>query len=242
MSPHCRLSEHQQFALCNRHLAGITKRWSAPIYASKITAALCVRRLGVRWEQMIVLPMDVPTEVLAEYSASHRDFTSGADGRSAHSHPPGQHAPYFLLPPPTSCLFSQVQGARVTLIEANHCPGAVLFLFQLQNGRNVLHTGDFRYEPSMCRHPSLVNLPCIDALYLDTTYCEPKHVFPTQSATIAAVVDRCRLLVDLPRTLVLFGSYSIGSISQQNPISPYDPRSSRLEPHSPGKCPSVSGR
>jgi DNA cross-link repair 1A protein len=148
------------------HYKGITKRWGAPIYASAVTAALVVRRLGVAPSQMIVLPMDVPSEVC---------------------------------------------GARVTPIDANHCPGAVLLLFELSGGRIVLHTGDFRYTPSMLANPALRALRRpIDMLYLDTTYCDPKHRFPTQAAVVQAVVDRCKLLLDAPRTLILFGSYSIG--------------------------------
>ena len=103
------------------------------------------------------------------------------------------------------------EPARVTPIDANHCPGAVLLLFELPNGRAILHTGDFRYAPSMASHPALLALPRpLDALYLDTTYCDPRHRFPTQAAVVRAVVERCQLLLDAPRTLVLFGTYSIG--------------------------------
>ena len=100
----------------------------------------------------------------------------------------------------------------VTLIDANHCPGAVLFLFtELPGGRAALHTGDFRYHPeTMARHAALAALPRLDLLYLDTTYAEPRHRFPTQAAAIAEVVAQCRLLYESQRTLVLFGTYSIG--------------------------------
>ena len=50
----------------------------------------------------------------------------------------------------------------------------------------------------------------LDSLYLDTTYLDPSHRFPTQSAAVQHVVDTCRLLLPAQRTLVLFGSYSIG--------------------------------
>lgn len=105
-------------------------------------------------------------------------------------------------------------GAQVTLIDANHCPGAVLLLFQLPDGRAILHTGDFRYDANtMRRHPALAALPSaggLTALYLDTTYLNPKYRLPTQAAAVKHVVDTCRLLLPCARTLVLFGSYSIG--------------------------------
>ena len=82
------------------------------------------------------------------------------------------------------------EGGRVTLIDANHCPGAVLFLFELPGGRTALHVGDFRYERRMAEHPAIRSLPlrgrAMDLLYLDTTYCDPKHTFPPQAAAPSA--------------------------------------------------------
>lgn len=46
-----------------------------------------------------------------------------------HPHP-------LLLPLPTAAA-----GVEVTLVDANHCPGAVQFLFRLPDGRRYLHTG-----------------------------------------------------------------------------------------------------
>lgn len=84
---------------------------------------------------------------------------------------------------------------KVGLIDANHCPGSVLFIFviELENGRVLrhLHTGDFRATPRMCLHP-FIRQPenkGIDCLYLDTTYLNPQYAFPAQEECIKAVCN-----------------------------------------------------
>jgi len=66
---------------------------------------------------------------------------------------------------------------RVTLIDANHCPGAVMFLIE-GDGKSILYTGDIRAEQwwldVLKRHPVLqpfVNgQKTLDKIYLDTSY------------------------------------------------------------------------
>lgn len=61
---------------------------------------------------------------------------------------------------------------NVTLLDANHCPGAVMYLFEGYFGR-VLATGDFRYSPSMFGPDSPLLSSDIEACYLDNTYLNP---------------------------------------------------------------------
>jgi DNA cross-link repair 1B protein len=71
---------------------------------------------------------------------------------------------------------SSQETMTVTLIDANHCPGAVMFLFEGYFGR-ILCTGDFRYSPAMI--PLLYNRH-IDLAFVDNTYCTPTAEFPSR--------------------------------------------------------------
>ncbi|KAM6951174.1 DNA cross-link repair 1A protein [Aplochiton taeniatus] len=103
-----------------------------------------------------------------------------------------------------------VEGVKVLLLDANHCPGAAMLLFFLPDGQTVLHTGDFRADPSMETYTELVSCR-VQTLYLDTTYCSPEYTFPTQQEVITFAANTAFECVTLqPRTLVVCGSYSVG--------------------------------
>ena len=100
-------------------------------------------------------------------------------------------------------------GATVTMIPANHCPGSSLFLFQKPVGKGpngpakrILHCGDFRACPAHVEHPLLkpqlresvsgkIRQQKIDICYLDTTYLNPRYSFPPQDDVISACADLC---------------------------------------------------
>ncbi|XP_049688128.1 5' exonuclease Apollo isoform X3 [Accipiter gentilis] len=93
----------------------------------------------------------------------------------------------------------------VTLLDSNHCPGSVMFLFEGAFG-TILYTGDFRYTSAMQGEPALRDRH-IDRLYLDNTHCHPQRPLPSrQHATRqAAHVIRAH-----PRHQVVIGVYSLG--------------------------------
>ncbi|CAL8277436.1 unnamed protein product [Boreogadus saida] len=97
----------------------------------------------------------------------------------------------------------------VTLIDANHCPGSVMFLFQGYFG-SILYTGDFRYAPSMLREPCLRNDIHIDLLYLDNTNCDPTRVLPTRQRATEKIKEIIR---SHPDHNVVIGLYSLGKES-----------------------------
>lgn len=103
-----------------------------------------------------------------------------------------------------------INNVEVILIDANHCPGAVMFLFRFPNGRSILHVGDFRAHPSMESLKELNQRP-IDELYLDTTYCDPNYELPSQEEALAYVGRVVRKYADrYAKLLVVCGSYTIG--------------------------------
>ncbi|KAI8060007.1 DNA repair metallo-beta-lactamase-domain-containing protein [Gongronella butleri] len=101
--------------------------------------------------------------------------------------------PSFLHVLPMDTTTQVSDTVKVGLIDANHCPGSVLLVFDVlraSDGKWVrhLHTGDFRANPRMCLHPLLAqpSNPPIDTLYLDTTYLQAKYSFPAQEECIDA--------------------------------------------------------
>ncbi|XP_026115305.1 5' exonuclease Apollo-like [Carassius auratus] len=97
----------------------------------------------------------------------------------------------------------------VTLIDANHCPGAVMFLFEGYFGTR-LYTGDFRYTPSMLREQCLRNTTTIDVLYLDNTNCDPTRAVPSRQQATQQIKEIIRTH---PGYAVVIGLYSLGKES-----------------------------
>jgi len=95
-----------------------------------------------------------------------------------------------------------VDGIRVRGLDANHCPGSMLFLFEQDwvgrlGKQRILHCGDFRASAKHLNHPLLrpgkdgVNGQKLDSVYLDTTYLNPKYAFPNQKSVIKACEGLC---------------------------------------------------
>ncbi|GAA6106091.1 5' exonuclease Apollo isoform X1 [Tachysurus ichikawai] len=97
----------------------------------------------------------------------------------------------------------------VTLLDANHCPGAVMFFFEGYFGA-ILYTGDFRYTPSMLREPCLRNNTTIDVLYLDNTNCDPTRSIPTRQRACQQMKEIIR---SHPNYTVVIGMYALGKES-----------------------------
>ena len=57
-------------------------------------------------------------------------------------------------------------GVEVTLVDANHCPGAVQLCFQVANGARYLHCGDARYCAAMQRNTTLQRFVGARAVFL----------------------------------------------------------------------------
>lgn len=99
-----------------------------------------------------------------------------------------------------------VEKLTVTLIDANHCPGAVMFLFEGYFGR-ILYTGDFRYFEGMLDISPLDSHPIINTLFLDNTYCDPACDFPTRAEATLMILD---ILRRHPSEDIVFGMNTLG--------------------------------
>ena len=78
---------------------------------------------------------------------------------------------------------------RVTALDANHCPGSIMFYLE-SDGLRVLYTGDFRLNDVVRR--SVKALPALDVLYMDATFDAPHYRFPSQKEAVEEVLELMR--------------------------------------------------
>ncbi|KAI9367456.1 hypothetical protein BJX61DRAFT_304200 [Aspergillus egyptiacus] len=101
---------------------------------------------------------------------------------------------------PTEIDLTPRLSIRVTLLDANHCTGAVMFLIE-GDRKAILYTGDIRAESwwvdSLIRHPILIPYTLgnkrLDRLYLDTTFAHTLrsfHTFPTKAEGLAELLRK----------------------------------------------------
>jgi len=110
-----------------------------------------------------------------------------------------------VLAPGESCRVKVGRDAvAVRAIDANHCPGAVMFYFEWP-GRRILYTGDFRLDENI--RTEAQKLAGVDVAYVDATYDDPNYVFPPQSESIERVLQ---LVAEHMGKEVFLAVYSIG--------------------------------
>lgn len=159
------------------HYSGITEKWShGTIYASRATGNVLCWKLGVR--RSCVECLDLAVTYI--FSLRNGDLVGKEEGRAECGE---------------GCF-------SVELIPANHCPGAVMFLFRSADFGTILHTGDFRFsspavpalsikhrcwEPDLRSNPVLKSMGNVDVLFLDNTYCQPQFTFPDRAAIFQTV-------------------------------------------------------
>ncbi|KAG8364636.1 hypothetical protein BUALT_Bualt18G0018000 [Buddleja alternifolia] len=104
-------------------------------------------------------------------------------------------------------------AVSVKAIDAQHCPGSVMYLFRGEFGC-MLFTGDFRWEKigngmEIARTMLLDALKneTLDILYLDNTYCNPRYSFPSRELAARQVVD---IINSHPKHDIIIGIDSLG--------------------------------
>ncbi|KZP21457.1 hypothetical protein FIBSPDRAFT_953711 [Athelia psychrophila] len=102
----------------------------------------------------------------------------------------------IALNTPTRFPLDDLRSVTITLIDANHCPGAVMFLIEGDQGA-VLHTGDFRAEPRFLE--SVMHNPFLQP-YLVSSFVAKSTTHQTQKTLETIFLDTASLLshVDAP--------------------------------------------
>ncbi|KAA1470649.1 hypothetical protein DENSPDRAFT_929009 [Dentipellis sp. KUC8613] len=200
------------------HLVGL----SAKSFSSSIICSQDAKEMLLKHEvfkERALVEMELRSEAKLARTFGHLKVSPVVvDGRTYYQ---GSRDLLRVLPlnTPTKVELADDEVVTITLIDANHCPGAVMFLIE-GDDRTVLHTGDFRAEDwfleNLARNPFLQPyiasrgsgtadrmddphaytppLRTLDAIYLDTA-CQfsPSRV-PSKAEAVDGLVKLMKLL------------------------------------------------
>jgi DNA cross-link repair 1C protein len=119
---------------------------------------------------------------------------------------------------PTEIELGPLEKIRVTLFDANHCPGAVMFLIE-GDSKAILYTGDIRSEPwwvnSLVRNPVLLpyttSLKQLDRIYLDTTFALKEDLYQTFPSKAKGIHELLAKIGQYPpETLFYLNAWTLG--------------------------------
>lgn len=114
------------------------------------------------------------------------------------------------LETPTEIELKLGKSIQVTLLDANHCAGAVMFLIEDER-RAILYTGDIRSEPwwvnALIRNPVVVPYTTLghrllDKIYLDTTFAAQRNVLPAFPSKAEGLAELLRKVSKYPKDTV----------------------------------------
>ena len=159
-------------------------------------------------------PTDGTLHVLTHYHADHRKGLEPGEDRPIVCSSITRRLLNALHRVPSSSLTALDPGDELSLggdvtvraYDANHCPGALMLLFDVA-GRRILHTGDFRYCAEHDRHPELFD--DIDTLMLDCTYEADGETF--DHPPLEDAIEQVLALIEAnPDKIVNVGVYMVG--------------------------------
>ncbi|KAH8700541.1 putative DNA repair protein [Talaromyces proteolyticus] len=182
------------------HLLGLESLRSPFVYCSAVTKEVGDDLIKLNFAEYI---LRIQLLLRIEKYPHRMNFSKGIlESRKQHY----GHLAKLLRPiplnTPTEIELTPLQRIRVTLFDANHCAGAVMFLIEDKKNA-VLYTGDIRGETwwvnSLTRHPVLLPYTCglktLDTIYLDTTFAIKSHIyrtFPSKSEGIRELLEKVK--------------------------------------------------
>lgn len=122
------------------------------------------------------------------------------------------------LETPTMIELSIERSIRVTLFDANHCPGAVMFLIE-NDEKSILYTGDIRAEPwwveAIARHPVLVpytmGIKRLSTLYLDTSCVSRENLYQDFITKAEGIKELIEKIMKYPKDVTFhFNTWTFG--------------------------------